>query len=183
MKRYLTFISLVLISFSCSPRLLPDVSDPNPVIEEITTPMHFRTTVSFGENTVTGIMAFRQKEDLSVYGSFFNEFGVKGFDFIYKNGKTDMVYIMPALDRLMIRKILKKDLSILVRHGIGNISTLRNPELDPSPKMLYPDLYNIGKKKNEVLVSGGNNGVNTMLTLDDIKHKLTITLTSINRNE
>jgi hypothetical protein len=183
MKRYLTFISLALILFSCSPRLVPDVSDPNPVIDEITTPVHFRTTVRFGENSVTGIMAFRQKGNLSVYGSFTNEFGVKGFDFIYRDGKTDLVYIMPALNRIMIKKILKKDISLLVRHGIGRLSLLQKPEIESSPKMLYPDLYNIGKKKNEVLISGGNNGVNTMLTLDDVKHKLTITLTSIKADE
>jgi len=152
----------------------------NPVVSEIATePMHFRATVIFGDNRVTGLMGIRQKEDLSICGSFINEFGVKGFDFIYSNGKMNLVYIMPALDRMMVKKILKKDLSMLVKYGISDLGMIRESESSASPKILYPNLNNPKHNMKAVTISGYKTNLKTNLTLKDQKYKLTIELVSM----
>jgi hypothetical protein len=184
MIKYLTFISLAVILCSCTPKMTPASGIMNPMVPEITArPMHFKAAISFGTNSVTGIMAVKQRSDLAILGSFTNEFGVKAFDFIYQDGKTDLVYLMPALNRKMIKKILRRDISLLSGYGIGSIGRLSNSKSGKSPVVLYPDPAIKYKAVKDIFISGNSIDQKIIIALEDFRYKLRIDLVSLPPDE
>lgn len=184
MMRYLTFISLALFLCSCSAGRMAGTGMPNPVIPEIqAATAHFRTTVTFGSNSITGLMAVKQRSDLAILGSFTNEFGVKGFDFVCADGKTELLYIMPALNRSMVKKILKRDISVLVGYGVGNIGKISSAGKGSSPLILYPDPSDKAAGVKDVMVSGSTNQSRIIFALEDFRYKLKIELVSLASDE
>ena len=186
MKRYLTFISLAALLFSCSPKLIPGSNAPakgtvrNDLLVE---PVVFRTAIEFGKNSVSGLMIVKQKADGSIYGSFTNEFGVKGFDFIFSGAETELVYVMPMLDHRKVKKILKEDISILTSYGIMNIKQTSVTDTITELRVLYPELVSNEENIEEVRVVTGEKNEAIMLLLEDFRHKLTIELIIIDPNE
>lgn len=186
MKRYLTFISLALLLFSCSPKLTPGSNAPAPGTvrnELLVEPVIFRTSIAFAKNSVTGLMMVKQKADGSVYGSFTNEFGVKGFDFIFSGAETELVYVMPMLDHRKVKKILKRDISILTSYGIMNIKQTSVTDTITALKVLYPELISDNEKIEEVRVVTGVKNEAIMLLLEDFRYDLTIELIIIDPDE
>jgi hypothetical protein len=180
MIKYLTYISLFVILCSCTHRLSPGTDCNNRVVPEIADrPMHFRATITFGKNNVTGLMAVKQRPDRAICGSFTNEFGVKGFDFIYKDGKTNLVYVMPALDRYMIKKILRRDISLMSEYGIGNIGKLNSDGSGKEPEKFYPDPAKKCHKAKNIVISGSTSDRKKILVLEDLRYKLRIDLISL----
>ena len=180
MIKYLTYISLAFILCSCTARVSPSRADLNPVVAEIMDkPMHFRATITFGGNSVTGLMAVKQRSDLTIFGSFTNVFGVKGFDFIYRDGKTDLVYVMPALNKAMVKKILRRDISAMSVYGIGNIGKLHGNGYDKTPQIFYPDPQLKSRLFKDIYVSGNSSGLKKIIALDDFRYKLRIELISL----
>jgi len=180
MIRYLTFISFTFLLLSCTPKLAPvsnfseSVRNSNVSLYE---PIVFRSAIEFAGNTVTGIMAIKQRSDESLAGSFINEFGVKGFDFTYVNEKIDLVYVMPLLDRYLIRQTLKHDVALLMKYGISEIGTIMADKDIDVPKILYP----VTRVKTErVRISFEYQNKAKMLLLEDFRRKLTIKLVTIN---
>jgi len=158
----------------------PSRGDLNPVVSEIAEkPMHFRATITFGNNSITGLMAVKQRSDLAIAGSFTNEFGVKGFDFIYRDGKTDLVYVMPAMNRTMVKKILRRDISLMSGYGIRNIGKLGGDGSCETPETFYPDPAEKGHGINNITVSGSSSGRKKILILEDSRYKLRIDLVSL----
>jgi len=152
----------------------------NPVVAEISEkPMHFRATVTFGKNSVTGLMAVKQRSDLAIAGSFTNEFGVKGFDFIYRDGKTDLIYVMPAMNRAMVKKILRRDISLLSGYGIGNIGKLGGDSSGEALQIFYPDPAEKDRGIKDILISGCSRGRKKIIALEDFRYKLRIDLISL----
>ncbi len=169
--RYLIFISLASLLISCSGKVAPsgsatlytggNASDDNKA--------HFyRTTIDFGTNHITGLMIVKISPDMSVRGSFTNEFGVKGFDFISKEGRTQLIYLMPMLDKIFIRKVLKRDISLLSDYGFKEI---RDKTL---------------KEIKTIDITGKKAGITTSdekIVLEDIRYKVKIELIAINKDE
>jgi len=157
---------------------------PNPVIPEIqANTAHFRTTVTFGSNSITGLMAVKQRSDLAIFGSFTNEFGVKGFDFACIDGKTELLYIMPALNRTMVKKILRRDISMLVCYGIGSMGKISSAGTGSSPKILYPDPSGQVTSVKDVMISGATSQAKVIFALEDFRYKLKIELVSLSPDE
>lgn len=182
--KYLTFISLALLLCSCSAGRMAGTGMPNPVIPEIqTNTAHFRTTVTFGSNSITGLMAVKQRSDLAILGSFTNEFGVKGFDFVCIDGKTELLYIMPALNRAAVKKILKRDISMLACYGIGSMGKISAMSTGSSPMILYPDPSGQVAGVKDVMVSGATNQSRVIFALEDFRYKLKIELVSLSADD
>lgn len=176
--RYLTFISFVIIMLSCAPKLTSGTSfsesDPDSIV--LYEPIIFRSAIEFADNTVTGIMVMKQRSDESLAGSFINEFGVKGFDFTYADEKIDLVYVMPLLDRYLIRKTLKQDIALLMKYGISEIRVSMADEDQKAAKILYP----VARVKTErVRISFEYQNTSRMLLLEDFRRKLSIRLVTI----
>lgn len=70
---------------------------------------------------ISGICAMRNNEGL-IIGSMFNEFGISALAFSYDptTGKVELKHIIGMLDRRVVRRTLKKDISqwlLLLRQG------------------------------------------------------------------
>ncbi|MBQ8050051.1 MAG: hypothetical protein IJ197_00570 [Bacteroidaceae bacterium] len=61
---------------------------------------------------ITGLCLMRQSED-TLRGSVINEFGIKAFDFTYREGKTKLMNVASFLNKWYIRRTLQRDLSFL----------------------------------------------------------------------
>ena len=185
MTRYLTFISLILLLSSCSPKLATTSSinesgkGNNGSVYE---PFVFRSVIQFGNNAVTGLMIIKKRADDSVCGSFTNEFGVKGFDFIYSDNKVDLVYVMPILDRYLIRKTLKEDIGLLVRYGFREINDSVMNYYQKSSKVVYP-VSKKSRKTEKVRISLESENSAVILFLEDFRRRLTIKLVTIDSDE
>jgi len=185
MTRYLTFISLIILLSSCSPKLAT-TSSINESGKENNGPAYkpvvFRSVIQFGNNAVTGLMIIKKRADDSVCGSFTNEFGVKGFDFIYSDNKVDLVYVMPMLDRYLIKRTLKEDIRLLVRYGFSEINDSVMNYSQKSSRVVYLlAKKSMNSQKVKISLESGNNAA--MLFLEDFRHMLTIKLVTIDSDE
>lgn len=185
MTRYLTFISLILLLSSCSPKLATISSIKESGTESnapVYEPFVFRSVIQFGNNAVTGLMIIKKRADDSVCGSFTNEFGVKGFDFIYSDNKVNLVYVMPILDRYLIRKTLKEDIGLLVRYGFREINDSVMNYYQKSSKVVYP-VSKKSRKTEKVRISLESENSAVILFLEDFRRRLTIKLVTIDSDE
>ena len=136
MKRYLRFISLLLLVFlPCSAsstsvglndKTLPFSHYPlsfSEAYESVATDhktlfyrlpprtrvYEYRLSAQIRDNEITGICILNVDADNIIVGTIVNEFGVKVFDFSYANGKVKIFNVIHQLDKWFIKRILRKD--------------------------------------------------------------------------
>ena len=128
----------------------------------------YRAEIAFGETSFQGLMAYKQIGEDEYNCSMVNDIGVKAFDFKYKSGKVKFTHVISFLDRAIIKKVMKKEMSLLFGYGIPALENNEEgrawPIKEPKPKQTT-----IMVKKNE----------EERLLLSDKKYNLYISLFDI----
>ncbi len=73
----------------------------------------WNVTLQRGQTSITGICIAR-KDGQGVVGSVVNEFGIHLFDFTCHNNRVKVCNLFAAMDKWYIRRILRRDLRLLV---------------------------------------------------------------------
>ena len=132
----------------------------------------YRAEISFGETSFQGLMAYKQIGEDEYNCSMVNDIGVKAFDFKYKSGNIKFTHVISFLDKAIIRKVMKKEMSLLFEYGIPALENNGDgrvwPQKEPKPKQTT-----IMVKKNDA----------ERLLLNDKKYNLHITLYDIDKND
>jgi hypothetical protein len=104
----------------------------------------YHLTMQVRGHEITGICMMNQSTDHGIMGTVISEFGMKAFDFIYDNGKVQLLNIVAFLDKWYIRKVLKKDLAFILSQmdecGMWNVECgMRNVEKKPRKILFKPN--------------------------------------------
>ena len=113
MKRCLPLISLLLLLFQ-TPCLSNDICQHEVMTADSAMTYEYHLTMQVRGHEITGICMMSQSADHGIMGTVISEFGMKAFDFIYDNGKIQLLNIVAFLDKWYIRKVLKKDLAFIL---------------------------------------------------------------------
>lgn len=104
MKAFLWFVSLVLLlPLCCAAQTDDNVSQ-----------RQYNVGIQARGNNISGIALMEQAADGGIVGTIVNEFGVKVFDFMRTSGKTKLLNVIAPLNKWYIRRILKKDVGIIL---------------------------------------------------------------------
>lgn len=104
MKAFLWFVSLVLLlPLCCAAQTDDSVSQ-----------RQYNVGIQARGNNISGIALMEQAADGGIVGTIVNEFGVKVFDFMRTSGKTKLLNVIAPLNKWYIRRILKKDVGIIL---------------------------------------------------------------------
>lgn len=116
--------------FSLFP-LLPisaqDLADQHPLPDSIGSKMKYNATIEMKKGYLSGIcMLIRDKDGYK--GSIFNEFGISVLDFTYQpvTGKVKLENVIQLLDKWYIKRLLKQDLSQVIKNLQKGISIYDN---------------------------------------------------------
>ncbi len=109
MRRYLLLISILMLwcQLSC---LSAELAGDSVVCSEYQFLMQARG------HELTGICIVNEDPSGELTGTVVNEFGVKAFDFMIKNGKAKVLNVIGPLDKWYIRKVLRGDIGFAFRH-------------------------------------------------------------------
>ena len=113
MIRCLPLISLLLL-LSQTPCLSKEFGQHEVITADSAMTYEYNLTMQVRGHEITGICLMNKSADNSIMGTVINEFGMKAFDFIYDNGKIQLLNIVAFLDKWYIRKVLKKDLAFIL---------------------------------------------------------------------
>lgn len=113
MKRFLLFLSLWLTTGWASAQSRASLS---PALEGERT--EYAVTLQLKEVHLSGICIMKRMET-EIVGSWLNEFGIRAFDFRYtlSNHRIELSNLLETLDRWYIRRVLRRDLSLLLTYG------------------------------------------------------------------
>ena len=111
MIKYFSLISFCLLFFQTACMANSGFSMEN--LMDSTQCEEYNLRMQFRGHEITGICVINKTNDSNLVGTVINEFGMKAFDFVYSNGKIKLINIISFLDKWYIRKVLKKDLSII----------------------------------------------------------------------
>lgn len=116
--------------FSLFP-LLPisaqDIADQHPLPDSIGSKMKYNASIEMKKGYLSGIcMLIRDKDGYK--GSIFNEFGISVLDFTYQpvTGKVKLENVIQLLDKWYIKRLLKQDLSQVIKNLQKGISIYDN---------------------------------------------------------
>ena len=116
--------------FSLFP-LLPisaqDIADQHPLPDSIGSKMKYNASIEMKKGYLSGIcMLIRDKDGYK--GSIFNEFGISVLDFTYQPvmGKVKLENVIQLLDKWYIKRLLKQDLSQVIKNLQKGISIYDN---------------------------------------------------------
>ena len=105
--------------------------------------------ISFREAGFTGIFLIRDSGS-EIAGSAFNEFGIKGFDFIFNKQKGKVKFsrhMIRFLNKWYVKKILRADLAFLLRkNNTAKQQRNRKTHTDNGHVILENTKYNITYK-------------------------------------
>ena len=128
-RKFFKSISLCGL-FSLFP-LLPisaqDIADQHPLPDSIGSKMKYNATIEMKKGYLSGIcMLIRDKDGYK--GSIFNEFGISVLDFTYQpvTGKVKLENVIQLLDKWYIKRLLKQDLSQVIKNLQKGISIYDN---------------------------------------------------------
>ena len=143
MKRCLPLISLLLLLFQ-TPCLSNDICQHEVKTADSAMTYEYHLTMQVRGHEITGICMMSQSADHGIMGTVISEFGMKAFDFIYDNGKVQLLNIVAFLDKWYIRKVLKKDLAFILSQmdecGMWNVECgMRNVEKKPRKILFKPN--------------------------------------------
>lgn len=113
MIKCLPLISLLLL-LSQTPCLSKEFGQHEVITADSTMTYEYNLTMQVRGHEITGICLMNKSADNNIMGTVINEFGMKAFDFIYDNGKIQLLNIVAFLDKWYIRKVLKKDLAFIL---------------------------------------------------------------------
>lgn len=122
MTRFSALISALLCFASMSAQTMVG-KRPLPEGEVV----RYNSMISFRGNGVSGICLLKANET-GLVGSIVNEFGIKAMDFTYdkEKGKVKLLNVVKFLDKWYIRKIVKADLSCMLRASESQAQKHRN---------------------------------------------------------
>ena len=65
--------------------------------------------ITFNKGYITGLCLLNTEND-TTYGTIMNEFGIKVFDFVYRepSKKIKLLHLIPMLNKWYIKRVLKK---------------------------------------------------------------------------
>ena len=143
MIRCLPLISLLLL-LSQTPCLSKDFCQDEVMMADSAVTYEYQLTMQVRGHEITGICMMNKSADHSIMGTVISEFGMKAFDFIYDNGKVQLLNIVAFLDKWYIRKVLKKDLAFILSQmdecGMWNVEGgMRNVEKKPRKILFKPN--------------------------------------------
>lgn len=121
MKRFLLLISLMLGSVAA---LASGKADPFfPTVEGRRA--EYAVTLDFGRVHLTGVCVMKCI-DGAIVGTLMNEFGIRAFDFRCDApcGRVALLNVAGPLDRWYVRRTLRRDLKLLLRHA-DNVTSRR----------------------------------------------------------
>lgn len=128
-RKFFKSISLCGL-FSLFP-LLPisaqDIADQHPLPDSIGSKMKYNASIEMKKGYLSGIcMLIRDKDGYK--GSIFNEFGISVLDFTYQpvTGKVKLENVIQLLDKWYIKRLLKQDLSQVIKNLQNGISIYDN---------------------------------------------------------
>lgn len=121
--------SLLGLFFLCSvlPISAQDIADQHPLPDSIGSKMKYNATIEMKKGYLSGIcMLIRDKDGYK--GSIFNEFGISVLDFTYQpvTGKVKLENVIQLLDKWYIKRLLKQDLSQVIKNLQKGISIYDN---------------------------------------------------------
>ncbi len=87
----------------------------------------YDATIEMKKGYLSGICILLRKEE-GVRGCLFNEFGISALDFIYypDKEKVKLEGVIEMLDKWYIKKVLRKDLALLMKNLQQGIGTYRD---------------------------------------------------------
>ena len=114
------------------------------MMADSTVTYEYQLTMQVRGHEITGICMMNKSADHGIMGTVISEFGMKAFDFIYDNGKVQLLNIVAFLDKWYIRKVLKKDLACILSQmdecGMWNVECgMRNVEKKPRKILFKPN--------------------------------------------
>lgn len=122
-------MGLLGLFFLCSilPISAQDIADQHPLPDSIGSKMKYNATIEMKKGYLSGIcMLIRDKDGYK--GSIFNEFGISVLDFTYQpvTGKVKLENVIQLLDKWYIKRLLKQDLSQVIKNLQKGISIYDN---------------------------------------------------------
>ena len=128
-RKFFKSISLcgLLSLFPLLPISAQDITDQHPLPDSIGSKMKYNATIEMKKGYLSGIcMLIRDKDGYK--GSIFNEFGISVLDFTYQpvTGKVKLENVIQLLDKWYIKRLLKQDLSQVIKNLQKGISIYDN---------------------------------------------------------
>lgn len=121
--------SLWGLFFLCSvlPISAQDLADQHPLPDSIGSKMKYNATIEMKKGYLSGICILIRDKD-GYKGSIFNEFGISVLDFTYQpvTGKVKLENVIQLLDKWYIKRLLKQDLSQVIKNLQKGISIYDN---------------------------------------------------------
>ena len=122
-------MGLLGLFFLCSvlPISAQALADQHPLPDSIGSKMKYNASIEMKKGYLSGIcMLIRDKDGYK--GSIFNEFGISVLDFTYQpvTGKVKLENVIQLLDKWYIKRLLKQDLSQVIKNLQNGISIYDN---------------------------------------------------------
>lgn len=122
-------MGLLGLFFLCSvlPISAQDIADQHPLPDSIGSKMKYNATIEMKKGYLSGICILIRDKD-GYKGSIFNEFGISVLDFTYQPviGKVKLENVIQLLDKWYIKRLLKQDLSQVIKNLQKGISIYDN---------------------------------------------------------
>lgn len=122
-------MGLLGLFFLCSvlPISAQDLADQHPLPDSIGSKMKYNATIEMKKGYLSGICILIRDKD-GYKGSIFNEFGISVLDFTYQpvTGKVKLENVIQLLDKWYIKRLLKQDLSQVIKNLQKGISIYDN---------------------------------------------------------
>lgn len=117
----------LLSLFPLLPISAQDIADQHPLPDSIGSKMKYNATIEMKKGYLSGICILIRDKD-GYKGSIFNEFGISVLDFTYQpvTGKVKLENVIQLLDKWYIKRLLKQDLSQVIKNLQKGISIYDN---------------------------------------------------------
>lgn len=117
----------LLSLFPLLPISAQDIADQHPLPDSIGSKMKYNASIEMKKGYLSGICILIRDKD-GYKGSIFNEFGISVLDFTYQPvmGKVKLENVIQLLDKWYIKRLLKQDLSQVIKNLQKGISIYDN---------------------------------------------------------
>lgn len=104
----------------------------------------YTCVIQLRNNTLTGICVIKKEQEKYI-GTFVNEFGIKGFDFMYDVNKNriSLFNVIKFLNKWYIKRTLKKDLKFMITNRSNFKNKKREIAYNDSSIVLTNNQYDI----------------------------------------
>lgn len=118
-RAFLWCVSLLaLLALPCAAQSAGDSLLADGTVQEADPPtLHqYNMVIDARGHRISGIAMVEPFDDGGTVGTIVNEFGVKVLDFTCTAGRTRVLNVIGALNRWYIRRVLRRDIGIIVGH-------------------------------------------------------------------